>query len=349
MRSWLTWLACGVASTAAGSGLAPVPGHSDLVLVFDTVDEVWEDSIVADIGTFATTGSYFPGYDGDFLSGLGERFPRLAGDAEWGFLGVAEDEPVWIFPEIPSYGTQTEPGFEDTQTGVFTDKLRVTLAGVDGPAGGHFSLFDSGGTYMASADGIDASDVLVKPDSHSHFNWAFSKLGMWRVRLQVFGYRGPGQTDPTPISEEIPVHFAIGGLARWRAGNFDAATVMEESIAGMAADPDRDRLVNLIECMLGGHPRDGSATASVHGGRVAPEAGRDAGKLTVSFHRPVSPEADPGAVVAIEWADDFDGPWEEGGVEIGTAPAANGWERVTFRDEEGGTCRFGRVVVTELP
>lgn len=332
----------------ASAGLQPLPGHWDITPTYSVGDQEWSWAIIEGASSELPEQAYFPGIDGDYFAGEGERLDRPSG-SQWDFLGVAAGEPIWIFPETTTYGTQSEPGLGDTQPGVFTENLRLTLAGVDGPAGAFFSMFDNGGTYMASADGIDASDVLVKPDFHSHQNWAFTSQGMWRVRLQVMGYQGPGSTNPTPLSAEVPIHFAIGGLARWRAENFTADVVMDEVVAGAGADPDGDRLVNLIEYALGGDPE--SATDSEHGSPVAPEVGMDSGRLTISFHRRSAPATDEGISIEVEWADQLSGPWIAGGVESALDPVGLDWEKVTLRDDVAtpGARRFARVRVVELP
>lgn len=338
-------------TVAIATGLEPLAGHWDITPTFDESTQEWTWTIADGPTEKTPESSYFPAFDGDYFSGEGERLARPEG-SEWDFFGVPAGEPIWIFPETTTYLTQTEPGMGDTQNNVaFSGNLQVSLAGVDGPNGGHFSLSDNGGTYMATSDGIDSSDVLSKPDSHSHFNWVFTRKGMWRVRLQVVGYLEPGETDPTPTSSEAPLHFAIGGVARWRASNFDAPAVMDEAVAGAEADPDGDRLPNLIEYSLGGDPNDRSATASAHGGRVPPESELDSGRLTLSFHRAISPAADHGITTVVEWSDTLAGPWISGGTEVAVAPVDSDWEKVTIRDAAPvpRAHRFARIRVTELP
>lgn len=342
-------LGYGSLTPMVSAGLEALPGHWDVTPIFDPSAQTWEWSITDGPVEKTPETSFFPAFDGDYFSGEGERLERPPG-GQWDFLGVEEGDPIWIFPETTTYGSQTEPGFGDTQNDVaFVGNLQVFLAGIDGPDGGDFSLFDNGGTYMATSDGIDSSDVLSKPAFHSHFNWAFTEKGMWRVRLQVMGFLGAGQTNPTPMSTEVPVHFAIGGLARWRASNFQTGVVMSEDIAGSDADPDGDRLQNIVEYALGGDPN--SALGSEHGAEVAPQADLDAGRLALSFHRRSSPSADEGITIAVEWADTLAGPWIPGGTEVGTVPVGADWEQVTIRDdaEVAGERRFARVRVTELP
>mgnify|MGYP006908218269 CR=1 FL=1 len=337
----------GLAGVVSG-GLLPLPGHWDVTPTYSVGSQEWSWLLVDGPVSHPPETAFFPGYDGDYFDNEGERIDRPSG-SQWDFIGVAAGEPVWIFPEATTYGTQAEPGFGETQSGVFSGNLEVRLAGVDGPQGADFSMFDNGGTYMATSDGIDASDLLLKPAFHSHQNWAFTSKGMWRVRLQVMGYLGPGATNPTPLSAEVPLHFAIGGVARWRAEHFDAAVVMDEAVAGPDADPDGDRLVNLVEYALGGDP--GDATGSDHGAPVAPEVGIDGGRLTISFHRRSAPPADEGISISVEWADSLGGPWQAGGSQVDLDPAASGWERVTMRDAapSPGDRRFARVRVVQTP
>lgn len=339
-----------------GHGLEPLVAHVDITPTYDTGSREWAWALVADGVPKDPAASYFPGRDvdwgGDPDAVAGERYERPAGSG-WDFLGMAEGQPVWIFTELDNQWAWV--GFGNTQAGVFSAPLRVALTAVDSPPGSHFALFDSdGNVLMKTFDGISGADVWLKPAFHTHLNWSFSSKGMWRVRMTVFGYLGPGLTNPTPVSAEVPLHFAIGHRAQWRARHFDAATVMDEAAAGDQADPDGDGLVNLAEYALGGDPLGGPAVHPVSGEPVSVVAGRVelAGQEypTLTFHRRI-PGPYPEVAYAVEWSEHLVvGSWHEGGEEFTVTPVGGEWQRVTVRDTRplGEGKRFGRVVVTAL-
>ncbi|MCU0795940.1 MAG: hypothetical protein MUF31_08395 [Akkermansiaceae bacterium] len=340
------WMAPGMAL----GELAPMNGHIDILPRYLNGQWSWSLDAPSPIGLVAAGQHYFPGVDGDFFADEGIRFTRPEGDF-WDILGVAEEEPLWIFPEsIPSGYEGAWLGLGDTQTGVFSGVVRLSLLGVDGPPGGHFTMFrDDGAVIFATADGITAADAFNKPAFHTHVSWGFSKKGLWRVRIVASAFLGPGQTNPTGPSPASPLYFAIGNQARWRAEQFDAAVVMNDAIAGSDADPDADGLVNALEYVLGGDPNSGSGVGPVHGGSIHPQAGMNAGKLTITFHRRQDSSSDMDLQPIAEWAYSLNGPWIPGGTVLSVVPLAGGWERVTLRDASGDVAKFARIRAVPVP
>ncbi len=185
---------------------------------------------------------------------------------KWDFLGVAAGEAVWIFQD----SSHSSAGFASTQP-EFSGNLNITLAGVDGPAGGHFSMF-SGSTpdiHMQTFNGIGPDDVFSKPPQHSHVNWAFSRKGLWIVRIQAQGTLASSGTL-TPPSSATRIVFTIGDYARWKAANFDLAALSDSAISADHADPDGDAWCNLMEYALGGNPRVSSALRQIDDQAMAP-------------------------------------------------------------------------------
>ncbi|MBK1815033.1 choice-of-anchor M domain-containing protein [Luteolibacter yonseiensis] len=315
--------------------LFPLQDHIDLRVAYRSSMQDWQWSLMTEGENVDPSLAYFPARDAEYPDG--ERDYRPPGN-EWNFLGVREGGPLWIYPESSS--AHSWLGFDNTASGLM-DPVRFKLVKVLGPSGGHFALYRviSGMpvVFMSTHDGISEGDVFSKPAGHHHLNWSFSRAGMWAVDLKVSasqsGGRGPAVAGPTDTTR---LFFAIGKQAEWRARNFAAAHVMDESIAGANADPDHDGWSNLLEYAFGGNPlmtglhRANSRTsaAPVHG--VVQHLGKP--HATITFFRHRDPQA-AGIGYAVQWqAGLADSGWTEGGVVHQTQAVDATWERVTIRD-----------------
>lgn len=206
----------------------------------------------------------FPGLDTSPTS-YGVRYNRPS-DSKWDFLGMAAGEPVWIFTDT-SY---CSAGFASTQSEL-TGNVIISLDGFEGPDRGSFSMY-TGSTpniYMQTIDGISAADKFPKSSAHTHVNWAFSRKGLWVVRLKAQGTLA-SNGNPTAISPAAPLVFAIGDHARWKATHFPISELSTPSISGDAADPDGDGWNNLMEYALGGDPHVASTLREDDGQPLAP-------------------------------------------------------------------------------
>jgi len=244
-------------------------GHVELVPRYNVASGNWQwltDWLDDDLNSRndSVDTLCFPGIDSAPAS-LGVRNVRPAA-AKWDFLGMAAGEPVWIFTAT-SYASA---GFSATQPEL-SGNLSITLDSIQGPAGGVFSMY-SGSTptiYMQTIDGITAADVLQKPSNHTHVNWAFSRKGLWIIRLKAQGTIASSGAS-TPASTPAPLVFAIGDHARWKTSHFQLTELLNPSISGDAADPDGDNLDNLMEYALGGDPRVSSTRRADDGQLLAP-------------------------------------------------------------------------------
>jgi surface-anchored protein len=356
---------------ASASGMLRLSDHTDITPVWNTSTSTWSWSLLATSTntSYAPGVTYFPVRDLPAGTGsggalLGDRYSRNA-SSNFNFIGVAAGEPVWILP-LTNNG-QAWPGFGDTQPGTFasyteTDTrvsgaapwLRFQLTGVDGPTGGFFSLFNnSTQVWMRTDNGINSSDVYIKPLSHAHTNWCFSKKGLWRVRMTVTGFRGPGATNPTPPSPELSLYFAIGAFAEWRASRFSGPDSVNPAIGADLADPDQDGVNNLLEYASGGNPLVNSALREGGGDALAPVVGSiTIGSLTYptfTYHRRKASTV-PDITYTTEWQSGLStSGWSAGGTVVSTQNLDATWEKITVRDTSpisGSTGRFCRLKIT---
>jgi len=84
---------------------------------------------------------------------------------------------------------------------------------------------------------------------------------------------------------------------------FSAAELLDSSISGDLADPNRNGIPNLIEYALGGDP-----TGNATGQGILPQAAlNSSGKLQVSFDRYVTRND---VTLTVEGSDALNGPWD---------------------------------------
>jgi surface-anchored protein len=147
--------------------------------------------------------------------------------AEWDFLGAAVGEPVWFMPQTndpskPFFGFATDTLNPPQWSGPMTWSLEEV---VSAPAEGNVSLwqtdfFGSPAAKFASYDGIDPEDDSFTQiiGGHDHYNWGFSKPGIYEVRLGATATRvGVGPVHGTGIFT-----FFVGDAAgESLAGDFD--------------------------------------------------------------------------------------------------------------------------------
>ena len=342
-----------LAATPAAFGLVPLLDHIDLAVNYRPADSSWEWLLKTENEDIHPALAYFPARDAEYPDG--EKDYRPAG-SEWDFTGVAAEEALWIYPE--SNDAYSWLGFGDTAAGL-ADPVKFTLTQALGPAGGHFALYRTiqgqgvPTIFMSTADGINAADVYAKPQGHHHLNWSFSRKGMWALDLRVSALRSPsnlptvaGPTDTTRL------FFAIGEKATWRANRFEAANVMDETIAGEMADPDQDGWVNLLEYAFGGDPRQNGLRRSTSQASAAPvlqtiiHSGQNYAGITFYRQRDAALAE---LEYAVEWQSGLaSNAWITGGELHHTELIDTKWERVTYRDSQPLTTapRFIRIRVT---
>jgi surface-anchored protein len=300
----------------------------------------------------------------------GERYTQPA-SAAYAFTGADPGDPLWIYPQT-DYG-HTWPGFANVQSvGTFlsyynTDPraqasarwITISLTGMEysgaAPGTPHFSLWTTSGAtptvWMATSDGISANDLyLTTENTHSHLNWGFTALGIYRITLRASAIRA---SDSTLVeSGDHTVTFAVGTFATWRATHFSGPDIVDESIGDPFADPDADGSVNLLEYAFNTDPNTpsttpiepGSGTAGLPAAGLEHIAGHD--YLTIEFVRRKA-STNP----QISYSPEFSSTLEPGSWQNGQTPAVTSldatWERVRVTDTApAGGRRFARVRVT---
>ncbi|MDC0504431.1 choice-of-anchor M domain-containing protein, partial [Verrucomicrobiales bacterium] len=263
-------------------------GHIDLTYIY--ADGKWEIFLQLDEDKLlpledAVNGvpSLVPGdnvmvaADHEFPNG--SRIERAEG-AEWDFLGVGPNEPLWFIPQ--SNWNCVWPGmvvrgpfaryFEDDPRINATDdwvafRLRdVRFTGISDEGeyttseDGHFSTWNTSGIrgttpWMVSSDGIDDRDAFFLSGtlSHAHFTWGFSRRGIYEIDLQATAIdRFTGE----PIESDMATyHWAVGAYPQWLADHFSTRTLIDPLMSGPEADPDGDGQSNLHEYAFDSNPR----------------------------------------------------------------------------------------------
>ncbi|MFC7339364.1 choice-of-anchor M domain-containing protein [Haloferula chungangensis] len=216
-------------------------GHADLIGI-GYEDGSFEPHIHAEgatiDGAFVDEGEYAPNEittvvpqsSFDFWTANGGR---PAGSA-WDPIGIAAGEAFWFLSQSNS-GPAGSASLGAPFAGIGTEELNpsdwatditISLDSVVGP--GDFSMYLDGfapSFFMSTADGIDGSDLIViAPDSHEHFNWAFTAPGTYDVSVSFAGTHqvdGPKSASATFQFQVVPepsvaLLGALGSLALLR-------------------------------------------------------------------------------------------------------------------------------------
>ncbi|MEM9479218.1 MAG: hypothetical protein AAGA58_06080 [Verrucomicrobiota bacterium] len=196
---------------------------------------------------------------------------------DFGFIGVGGDSPYWLIPSsgsqqdtVPFLGfafcadndcgeyVETDPRVSNTNVRAWItfELLSVDYFG-ESPTPGEFSVYtrQSNGQFthwMTTSDGIGSTDKFLTL-GHRHGNLAFSQLGLYSVKMQVFCYEGPGMTNKV-TSPEVTFRFAVGTYWSKIAEYFPPEYWDQLDVIGSLADPDEDFIPNVIEIATGLNP-----------------------------------------------------------------------------------------------
>jgi len=208
MRKWIGILAGCACCAGVQTGQAQTlwtAGHGDLGIHFHGggLEPHWHlgednETVVLD-GVPQSFGAAGTEYEApDLVAETGLSSPRPVGTS-WDFLGNSAGDPVYLFPEPEDFSTPyLGIGTEGLDVADWNGNITLTLSGMTGP--GEFSLYISGATptvLMASNDGITSGDsISIAPDSHLHYNWAFSQQGTYTLDFTVEGTSSASPNDP---------------------------------------------------------------------------------------------------------------------------------------------------------
>lgn len=118
--------------------------------------------------------------------------PRPAG-AQWNFLGSPSGDPIWFLPQAEDPGKPFFGIASEELTPADWTVLSLSLTAMNGPAGGHFSLYQTDGfgspiVQFATSDGITGADSYnLIIGGHAHHNWAFTEPGIYELEFTVTG------------------------------------------------------------------------------------------------------------------------------------------------------------------
>lgn len=369
----LTWL-LGLWLAAVAPAAELITEHVDIRFNYVPATEHWTCALryggdyddpdhEADSETVALPARDFPG------TSQGERFTQPA-NAAFAFTGAAVGSPLWICPQS-SYG-YTWPGFANVQqVGTFLSYysadarteatarwITIHLVEVEysgeAPGTPHFSLWTTSGStptvWMATSNGIGDEDLyFTTENTHSHLNWGFTALGIYRITLRASAYLAAGGISTA--SDEHTVTFAVGTLATWRATHFSGPDIVDEQIGTPLADPDGDGCANILEYAFHTDPNvpstatlvPGTGTSGLPCVQLEKIDGED--RLTLESVRRTS-SSNPQISLHPEFSSTLDaGSWQAGQTPTVT-PIDSEWERVKVVDSSPfGDRRFARVRV----
>jgi surface-anchored protein len=197
-------------------------GHGDLGIGYEggELEPHWH----LDANANLPTGEYEPV---DVMPQTGLTEVRNA-SSDFDFIGVSGGSSFYLFPQSSIAGTPfLGIGTEELTPADWNGDITLTLTGISGSGvtnGGFFSLYQVDGLgnltneYMATNGGISAADaVSVAPDTHTHYNWAFTELGRYDLTFDVTGDHATNGAETATATYSFnvipePSSFALLGM-----------------------------------------------------------------------------------------------------------------------------------------
>ncbi len=207
-------LALGLGSVASAQTVIS-SGHVDLF-------EVEYENSELHLGLHAE--DYAPGHfePGDAVVELDpEALTTRPAGAQFDFIGVPAGEPIFRVWEDPFSNPINTPWFgiaaedipantfksyteTDARVSGFGNRPWVTISLVSFSGPGDFSIWrDNGTVWMATSNGVDASDKFIFPSgSHVHQNWAFTQSGVYQLGVKASAFLPNGDL----LSSEVATY-----------------------------------------------------------------------------------------------------------------------------------------------
>ncbi len=196
-------------------------GHADIGVKYDATNGFdlrynFGSNGVLD-GTPLGTGVNTEFDPGDVYTRAGDGVKLSApGGSQWDFLGTTSGSDIWVLPQantagVPFLGTAGDD-LDDSDN--WNGNINYEITGVTRPSGSHFSLYQAGAfgglsVPVATSDGL-SDNLEVTVGSHDHYNWAFTKPGVYQMEVTASGERTSGET----VQETEVFWFAVGDEAK---------------------------------------------------------------------------------------------------------------------------------------
>ena len=266
-----------------------------------------------------------------------------------------EGAPFWILPQSQNPSLlYLGINSERVPFGVFTGPLAIRLKRFEGP--GYFMAWQATGPgqfniRVNTRDGIDAGDFFSPLiGAHEHFNWGFSKTGVYSANFQVTGQRiGESTNIFSPESTFVfhvqplpaPTNYVTWARGYWPPG-FDPPTTLPNG------NPDGDPFDNLYEYAFNLSPTNSNGIGDAPSFSLISTNDQSFGALSFTRYKPAADLS-----YQVEAANTLPGPWEIQSDLFGVVPDTNGvTDRVTIRDPMPAASsrqRFYRLRVSTIP
>jgi surface-anchored protein len=196
--------------------------HVDVGLALDDAG-AWDPHVHAESGEYAP-------HDALLNVNPAARVTLATVPPAFAFTGATANQPFWVLPQAqnpqvnflglgseevaPGTLAPWNPGDPRVPASTPQAWIKVALKAVRGPAGGDFSLwqndqFGAPVVWMSTADGgVTATDAAYTIEGgHSHYNWGFTRAGLYEVDFEITAYAGLNQADP--IVGAATYHFGV--------------------------------------------------------------------------------------------------------------------------------------------
>jgi len=227
-----------LASMAAGAqSFIYTEGHGDIGIAYEdgAFEPHWHlhAGAVVNSSPLSEDAEYAPGEALVYVPNPSVSRPP---GAQWDFLGTAAGNPLWTLPQSNQAGKPFLGIASEELVASEWSSLTLSLVGLSGPSGGHFSLWQSDAfgspvVKMASGDGISGADTTsMIPGGHDHYFFGFTQPGVYQATFKWDGTHtadgAVSATDtfafgvtavPEPGEVGLAVAAGLGGLAWYRS------------------------------------------------------------------------------------------------------------------------------------